>query len=585
MPPFFSAPPYTCPGVDKPSQGSPSVSLMTSKKIAISLKIIEVAIDIVEYYLYLVVAKRKNKSLSTTMAKVVYKSYNPNDSLLLPPCLGDYLPKNHPSRVVSAIIDRLDISDIEAGYAGGGTSSYHPRMLLKVIVYAYLNNVYSGRQMEKLLTENIAYMWLSGMQTPDFRTINIFRSRRLADKFDSIFTQIVLLLHEEGLVSLKVQYIDGTKIESVANKYTFVWKGSTEKNKEKLESGVRSVLKAAEESLAIENTDEQSPLSSEEIERRSDNILRKMDENGLSDKKLRKEVEEVKTEKAPKMKEYEEKPETLGDRNSYSKTDPDATFMRMKEDAMNNGQTKPGYNVQISTENQFITNYGIFHRPTDQGTFIPYVSSFSDRYGIQSDEICADSGYGSEQNYDFMSRNGITPYVKYSMFHAEDKRKYRNNPFLPQNMYYNKEENYYVCPMGQHLEYIGEQKSKSDLGYISTISKYRAQRCTGCPLRGLCYKGAYENRIIEVNHTNNAFRAEAKRLLNSERGLQHRSNRPIEPEAVFGDIKFNHGFKRFRLKSNAKVKVEFGLVALAHNIRKYIALNAPERSLAVGSCL
>ena len=170
------------------------------------------------------------------MAKVVYKSYNPNDNLLLPPCLGDYLPQNHPSRVVSAIIDKLDISEIEAGYKGGGTSSYNPRMLLKVIVYAYLNNVYSGRQMERLLVENIAYMWLSGMQLPDFRTINIFRSKRLTGVFDRIFTQIVLMLNEEGLVSLKVQYIDGTKIESVANKYTFVWKGSTEKNKAKLEA-------------------------------------------------------------------------------------------------------------------------------------------------------------------------------------------------------------------------------------------------------------------------------------------------------------------------------------------------------------
>lgn len=310
------------------------------------------------------------------MAKVIYKYYNPNDNLLLPPCLGDYLPQNHPSRVVSAIIDRLDMSEIESGYKGGGTSSYNPRMLLKVIVYAYLNNVYSGRQMEKLLVENIAYMWLSGMQTPDFRTINIFRSKRLADKFEKIFTQIVCLLNEEGLVSLKVQYIDGTKIESVANKYTFVWKGSTEKNKAKLEEKVKTVLKNAEEVLAMESTESGEELTSEEMEKRAERILSKMDEEGISDKKLRKVVEKVKSESAPKMQEYEEKLETLGERNSYSKTDPEATFMRMKEDAMNNGQTKPGYNVQIATENQFITNYGIFQRPTDQGTFIPFISEF-----------------------------------------------------------------------------------------------------------------------------------------------------------------------------------------------------------------
>ena len=518
------------------------------------------------------------------MAKIVFKSYNPNDNLLLPPCLGDYLPQNHPARVVSAIVDRLDISEIVSGYAGGGTSSYNPRMLLKIIVYAYLNNVYSGRQMEKLLVENIAYMWLSGMQTPDFRTINIFRSKRLANKFDDIFTQIVLLLHDEGLVSLKVQYIDGTKIESVANKYTFVWKGSTEKNKAKLENNVREVLKAAETALAMENAEEKKELSSAEMAKRADRILKKMDEDGISDKKMRKTVEKVKSESAPKMKEYEDKLDILGDRNSYSKTDPDATFMRMKEDAMNNGQTKPGYNIQIATENQFITNYAIFWRPADQGTLIPFLTSFSGRYGMQSDEVCADSGYGSEQNYAHMFGLGIVPYVKYNMFHAEDHRKYSNNPFLTQNMYYNADEDYYVCPMGQHLEHIGDVKSRSELGYESTVSKYRAQNCTGCPLRGICYKGMSDRRTIEVNHQANAYRAEAKRLLTSERGLYHRSNRPIEPEAVFGDIKQNHGFKRFRLKSNTKVKVEFGLVALAHNLRKYIAVERM-RSNAACCCL
>ena len=135
-----------------------------------------------------------------------------------------------------------------------------------------------------------------------------------------------------------------------------------------------------------------------------------------------------------------------------------------------------------------------------------------------------------------------------------------------------------MCPMGQHMEYICDVPVKSDLGYVSTISRYRARNCAGCPLRGMCYKGASDQRVIEVNHRNNAYRAEVRRLLTSERGLYHRSNRPIEPEAVFGDIKYNHGFKRFRFRSNEKVKVEFGLIALAHNLRKYIALNTSKSS-------
>ena len=515
------------------------------------------------------------------MAKVTFKSYNSNDNLLFPPCLGDYLPKNHNARVVSAIIDRLDITEIESGYKGGGASSYHPRMLLKVIVYAYLNNVYSGRKMERLLVENIAFMWLSGMQTPDFRTINLFRSKRLAGKFDNIFTQVVLLLNEEGFVSLDVQYIDGTKIESVANKYTFVWRGSVEKNKAKLETKVRTVLETAEQTLALEENEAEEELSSEEMARRAEAILDKMDREGISNKKMRKAVEKVKSEKAPKMREYEDKLETMGERNSFSKTDPDATFMRMKEDAMNNGQTKPGYNVQIATENQFITNYDIFWRPTDQATLIPFLESFQARYGKQSDEVCSDSGYGSEQNYEYMFGNGITPYVKYNMFHAEDKKKRRQNPFLVQNLYYNETEDYFVCPMGQHMEHIDNVTMKSDLGYESTVSRYIAQNCSGCPLRGMCYKAKSDRRVIEVNHRNNAYRRKAKELLTSERGLYHRSNRPIEPEAVFGNIKFNHGFKRFHLKSNEKVKTEFGLVALAHNIRKYITINEYNRAKAL----
>ena len=196
--------------------------------------------------------------------------------------------------------------------------------------------------------------------------------------------------------------------------------------------------------------------------------------------------------------------------------------------------------------------------------------TFRERYGKQSDKVVADSGYGSEMNYEWMEGNGIEAYVKYNMFHAEDKRRSRKNPFLVQNLYYNAEEDYYVCPMGQHMEHIGDVLSQSELGYVSTISRYRARNCTNCPLRGLCYKGKADCRVIEVNHRNNELRAKAKELLTSEEGLYHRSMRPIEPEAVFGDIKFNHGFKRFRLKGNVKVGIEFGLVAFAHNIRSML---------------
>lgn len=513
------------------------------------------------------------------MAKVQHKEYNQNDFLLFPPCIGEFVPENHPVRTVNAILDNIDISDIESTYKGGGTTSYNPRMLLKIIVYAYLTNVYSGRRMASLLEENVFFMWLSGMNKPNFRTINRFRSEKLTDgRFESIFHQVVELLHDEGLISLDVQYIDGTKIESVANKYTFVWKGSVEKNKSKLLVKVDAILKEAEAVLEEENiSDFHDEITKEDLKQRTDRILEKMNETEMSDKKLRKRIEKVKDESLPKLEQYDKQLETLGERNSYSKTDPDATFMHMKEDAMNNGQTKPGYNVQIATENQYIVNYGLYWRPTDYGTMIPFLKSFFDRFGFYSSEIVADSGYGSEQNYEYMFANGMTPYVKYNMFHKEMKRKFLKNPFLPANMFYNEENDYYVCPMGQHLEHIRNMKSKTDLGYESSISIYKSTNCLQCPLRGMCYKGKYDRRTIEVNHKANSYKQTAKELLTSERGLKHRSMRPIEPEACFGDIKFNHGFKRFLLKSTRKVSVEWGLVSLAHNLRKYVAQKTKER--------
>lgn len=381
------------------------------------------------------------------MAKVVFKSYNQNDNLLFPPCLGDFIAENDPVRVLNAIVDNLDISSIENSYEGGGASSYNPRMLVKVVFYAYLQNVYSGRKMEQLLRRDVNFMWLSGMQTPDFNTINLFRKNRLADVVDDIFTQVVQMLVDGKFVSLDVQYIDGTKIEAAANKYTFVWKKATKTNQGKLDKKVKAVLAEAERELNMELGEEpEEVMTSQEMSERADNILARMDERGISDKRLRKAVVKVREEHAPKMKEYEDKLDTLGERNSYSKTDPDASFMRMKEDAMNNGQTKPGYNIQISTENQFITHYSTSWRPTDWGTFIDHMESFGKRYGRHSKEVVADSGYGNEQNYEYLEKNSIDAYVKYTMFHKELKRKFIKNPFLAEHMYYNATDDYFVCP-------------------------------------------------------------------------------------------------------------------------------------------
>ena len=173
-------------------------------------------------------------------------------------------------------------------------------------------------------------------------------------------------------------------------------------------------------------------------------------------------------------------------------------------------------------------------------------------------------------NYEYMISEQITPFVKYNMFHAEMKRKRKNNPLLIENMFYNKELDFYVCPMGQHLEFIGTKKETSDLGYASTKSLYQAKDCSNCPLRGMCYKGKTNRRVIEVNRRNNELRAMARELLTSDEGLMHRSRRPIEPEAVFGQLKYDNHFKRFSYRGKRLVNAEFATIAVAHNIRKMI---------------
>ena len=283
------------------------------------------------------------------MAKIAFKNDNQKQFLLLPQSLDELIPATHRVRIVKTVIDPLNVDHLLSSDRGGGNSCFHPLQMLKILIYAYLNNIYSSRRIEQCLDENIHYMWLGGGIKPDHRTINYFRGKRLNGSFDTLFTQIVELLHREGFVSLQVQYIDGTKIESAANKYSFVWRGSVEKYDSRLREKTDAVLREIENTIEAENRDtaEDIELTTEEFSSRVERIKEHMQREGMT-KQQRKQIKELDSA-VEKMEEYDHKKEVLGSRNSYSKTDEDATFMRMKEDAMLNGQLKPGYNVQIYT--------------------------------------------------------------------------------------------------------------------------------------------------------------------------------------------------------------------------------------------
>lgn len=234
---------------------------------------------------------------------------------------------------------------------------------------------------------------------------------------------------------------------------------------------------------------------------------------------------------------------------------------------MRNGQTKPGYNLQISTERQFITDFALYPNPTDTLTMIPFLESFAARYGRRAGTVVADSGYGSEENYRYMSENEMTAYVKYNHFHREQRPRFKPDPFKAENFYYNPDGDYCICPMGQKMSRVGTRRSKTGSGYVSEIARYRSIRCEGCPLRCLCFK-AQGNRTVEINHRLQRYKQTARELLTSELGRKHRGQRCIEPEAVFGQMKQDFNYKRFRHFGKDKVRMDFAFFAIAFNIKK-----------------
>lgn len=499
------------------------------------------------------------------MRKPVFKSNLQGQISLFPARLDLNIAEDAPVRLVNQIVDNLDISIIEKTYKGGGSSSYHPRMMLKVLFYAYMNNIYSCRKIGKQLLENVHYMWLSGNQTPDFRTVNNFRSHHLKDAINQLFTQVVLMLVEMGHISLQTVYIDGTKMESRAGRYTFVWRKTVEKNKARLEAKIREILKMIDEGIAqddLPNDEPPTPIDSDALKKRIDQINRE----NLS-KQEQKAVKTLEEKHLPKLQEYENHLETLGDRNSYSKTDKSATFMRMKDDHMQNGQLKPAYNLQVSTENQFLTHFDFFSNPTDTLTMVPFFEGWEERFNTHPKTAVADAGYGSEENYGFMEENEIEAFVKYNYFHTEQKKKFRENAFIAQNLFYNATDDYFICPMGQHLEKRGDKTTTNKNGHRSEITIYEAANCKGCPLRGMCFE-AKGNRRIEINHNLRRLKAKARELLLSEEGIKHRKKRCIEPEPVFSHIRYDGGYLRFRHFRQDKIEMDFTVLAIALNLSK-----------------
>lgn len=498
--------------------------------------------------------------------------------MLLPPSLEELIPSGHLVRVVDEIIEGINIEPLIMQYKGGGTSAYHPKMLVKVIVYAYTQRTFSSRQIAKALRENINLMWLSGMNRPDHRTINRFRGKIMKAVIDEIFYAVVEQLLEQGYIDLEKYFVDGTKIEANANKYSFVWRKSTEKYKASLQEKVRALLdeidelEAAEEAQYgdrdLEEVGEGKEIDSEKLKEVADRINQKLKKDPKN-KTLKKAKFSLEKDFIPRQEKYEEQEKIFKERNSYSKTDHDATFMRMKEDHMLNGQLKAGYNIQMGTQNQFVVGYSIHQRAGDTSCLKPHLDHVRDWLGEYPESLIADAGYGSEENYAYLKENQVTAYVKYNTFHYEQKRRYKKkkSKYRLENFRYLPDEDQYECPQGKRLTYRYTKRFKTENGYATQRRIYVGTECQNCPVMAECTKSKYQRQLwvgIELMKMKKA----AHKCLLSPMGKEMRSQRPIEVEAVFGRLKQNWGFRRFMLRGLEKVKTEWGILCIAHNMAK-----------------
>jgi hypothetical protein len=432
---------------------------------------------------------------------------------------------------------------------------------------------------------------------------------------------------------LENYFVDGTKLEANASKYSFVWAKNTKRYKEQVQAKVAQVLEEIERVNADEDAEYgkqdlperggTKPLDAAQLEQRINDLnerLRRMAEPEASEppptpaepgqavsepirearhpvaelggaapspatkakpkgaqgrprhkskvQQLAKGMKQLAEEYLPRLKKYEAQEAILDGRNSYAKTDHDATFMRMKEDHMHNGQLKAGYNIQMGTEDQFVVGFSVHQRPGDPGCLIPHLEETKQQRGGRSPQkAIADSAYGSEENYAYLEKEGIEAYVKYNTFHQETKPRHKPNPFVAENLPYDETQDVFTCPNGKLLHYKATHPYRTDNGFESERRGYVCEDCSQCPLKQQCTK-AEGNRQIKVSLRLWEMRAQAKEKLLSEPGTALRKQRSVDVETVFGRIKQDWGFRRFLLRGLEKVKAEWGLLCIAHNLAK-----------------
>lgn len=497
------------------------------------------------------------------------------------------ISSTHIVRLIDAFVDSIPNEILlKDNVSTTGRPLSHPAIMLKILLFAYSRQTFSGRKIELMLEENIPMRWLARENHYSYHTINNFRSSSHASELiKQSFVYFSLALKDHDLIKDDAVFIDGTKIEADANKYSFTWKKSVQKYHNNLKEKASSLYEELVEKQVIKSMDLETVQSSSGMELISENIteeIAKLNEEieqepkvikGGSPKKRRrrflsKTKRQLDQDFIPRAKKYEEAERIFQGRNSFSKTDHDATFMCMKEDPMRNRELKPGYNLQIATHNQFVLDYGLFANPTDTRTLVPFLNQFhsTDFFNY----IVADAGYGSEYNYtSIIDQFEKEPLIPYNTFLKEQKRKFKNDLSKPQNWPYNEEDDYYIDYLGVRFSFYRYSVRKDRYGFKRDLKIYQADKIQlSSELDELAKTSSGRQRQIQVNQTWNYYKEKIKENLSSDEGQAVYRRRKYDVEPVFGRMKRDFGVRRTHLRGQKPVENDIGLVLMSMNLVK-----------------
>lgn len=510
----------------------------------------------------------------------------------LPLNLETVIPSDDSVRLLSQAVEEMDLAALYATYERKRNNAATPRQMLKIVLYAAMNRLYSSRDIETACRRDINFMFLlEGAPAPDHATIARFKTLHLSACSMGLLAQMSEWLYLCGEISGHDIFIDGTKIESRANRYTFVWKKAVTKNLAKLQEKIVAFVEECEESYGIRVVYD-GKVSLHKMNRLLEELYALKEEEGVDF------VHGTGTRKTPlqrsietleayitKLKEYTEHLRVCGDRNSYAKTDPDATFMRMKEDHMRNGQLKPAYNLQHGVDSEYIVWLDVSQKATDTPVLIPFLKKMEAHLGFKYTNIVADAGYESEENYLFIEGNGQRAFIKPSNYEISKTRPFRQDIGRVENMSYDPEGDCFICRNGRRLVRNGGRERVTASGFRRETTYYACQDCGACPYKKACIRGNHSNtpleernKRIEVSRSLMEKRAECLERITSDEGIRLRMNRSIQAEGSFSETKDGMGFRRYMCTGIRNVTMESVVIALAHNINKLHAKIQQDRT-------